>query len=345
MAKLSPKSAARKLLDLHVAHEMKIIEAEPLAAWLEKEVDHLWSTLAQVKLAEFIPPEVIVGAIERNVIEREIPGAVAEIAGEGAASLFSADFHLKTVAGKIISTKQITEFIDKGLELKDQREALMEKVIHQPIYAQLVSDLMYRGIVRYIYDDNVLSKKIPGVSSILKFSTKMVNKTVPKLEGAVEDNVKAFIADNIALLLRQSQSFLSEALTDEELKDMFLGVWAVLEGKELGGLQKGMDTIDLTEFVVLGYEFWKKFRKTEYFSLCCQHVVSDIYEKYGDEPVGAFLSDFAIDQSFVMNEFKAFSPSILSSLKSSGHIEALIRRRLEPFYLTEDVAEILSRLS
>lgn len=345
MATLSPKKAAKKMLELHVAEEMKAIQAEPLSVWVENEIKELWQTLADVTLADFITAETIMGAIQRNVIDREIPGAVAEIAGEGAASLFNAEFHLKTTAGEIISTRQVTEFIDKGLELKDQREAFMAKVIHQPIYSQLVSDLMYRGIVRYIYKDNVLSKKIPGVSSMLKFGTKMVNKTVPKLEGAVEDNVKAFIAENTSSLLKQSQSFLSETLTDEELKDIFLGVWTALEPKELGDLQNGMDTIDLSEFVVLGYEFWKKFRKTEYFSLCCQHVVHDLYEKYGNEPVIALLDDFAIDQNFILKEFNAFAPDILQSLSKSGFSEDLVRRRLEPFYESEALLAVLAQLS
>jgi hypothetical protein len=345
MAKPTPKTVARKLLDMHVAQEMKALDAEPLGKWLEVELPQLWQAFDQVKLSDFVSPETVIAAIRRNAIEPEIPGAVAEIAGEAAASLFTAEFHLNTTAGEIISTRQVTEFIDKGLELKEQREALVAKVIHQPIYSQLVSDLMYRGIVRYIYDENVLSKKIPGVSSMLKFSTRMVNKTVPRLEGAVEENVKAFIADNISVLLRQSQSFLSQALTDEEIKEMCLGVWAALESRQLGDLQSGMDSIDLTEFVVLGYEFWKKFRKSGYFAACFTHVVDQLYGKYGSEPVSVLLNDFAIDQAFVQREFNAFGPDIIKTLKDTGLIEALVRRRLEGFYAQPEVEALLGTLA
>lgn len=344
MSKLSPKQAANKLLENHVAFEMDAFNAQSLTEWVEETLKDVWMHFDKTPLEAFVSAKTIIEGIQRNVVEREIPGAVAEVAGEGAASLFSADFHLQMKVNELVSTRQVEELIDKTLELKEHREAFMAKVVHQPIYADLVSDLMYRGIVRYIYDENVFSKKIPGVSSMLKFSTKMVNKTVPKLEGAVEENVKAFIADNISMLLRQSQSFLSETLTDEELKNIFLDIWQGVEGRELGELQSGIDTIDLTEFVVLGYEFWKSFRETEYFITCCRHIVDYLYEKYGAEPVSVLLSDFSVTPESILDEVSAFMPDILDSLKLSGFIESLIRQRLGAFYQSVGALDTLAEI-
>ena len=339
------EKVARELLERHLSHELARFEESDMKSWLQEVLQMLWKEYETITLSQLVPAKNVMATIRLNVIEREIPGAVAEIAGESAASLFNADFHLQTLVEDIISSRQIEEFVDKTLELKDHREAFMEKVIQQPIYAELVSDLMYRGIVRYIYEENVISKKIPAVSSMLKFSTKMVNKTVPKLEGAVEDSVKSFIGDNIQMLLSQSQSFLSEALTEQELKEILQDIWLGIESKELGELQSGIDSIDLTEFVVLGYEFWKSFRTTEYFEASCQHIVDHIYKKYGEEPLVSLLEDFGVTPEGLLTEISIYMPEVLDVLKSSGFIETVLRKRLESFYFASDTQAYLTTVT
>jgi hypothetical protein len=285
-------------------------------------------------LNQVVPSENVMQSIKSNVIVREIPGAVAEIAGEGASSLFSAEFHRKTTVDTIISGRQVEEWIDKTLELKEHREALMEKMLQQPVYGQMIADVMYQGIVRYIYEDNLLTKKVPAISSVLKLGTKMVNKTVPNLESAVEDNVKAYISENISSLIKHSQTFLEDSLDAEQLKEVVLDIWSGIETKQLGELQDGIDNIDLSEFVVLGYEFWKTFRETDYFLACCQHIVDHIYEKYGDQPAAAILSDFGASPEIAYQQIEGYLPDTLASLKQVGFIEQLIRQRLEGFYLS-----------
>jgi hypothetical protein len=74
-------------------------------------------------------------------------------------------------------------------------------------------------------------------------------------------------------------------------------------------------------------------------------VVDELYVKYGDEPVSVLLNDFAVDPAFVLREFNAFGPDVISALKKSGLIEAVVRRRLEAFYSRPEVADLLGSLS
>lgn len=332
MAKAATKKKANALLELHIQHELDQFEEKPFLEWADAELEIVWQAVADTKLNDWVNQDSIMAGIQRNVIDREIPGAVAEIAGEGAAGLFDADFHLDTQIQDIMNLKQFEEFVDKALELEIPRDAFLNNLIQQPVYGELVSDLIYRAIVRYIAEDNALSKKVPAVKKMVSFSTKMVNKTLPKLEGAVEQNIKTFIANNMGTLLSQSQEFLSNSLTDEQLKDISLSLWQSVEDREMAELQKGIDAIDLSEFVVLGYEFWLKFRQSEYFVQCCEHVVNHIYEKYGDEALSELLSDFGVTPESVLKEITEYCPKVITSLKESGILEGVLRRRLTPFY-------------
>lgn len=342
--KVSPVATdlSKQLLELHVAHELSLFDAPKCISWVKEELEIQWPSLADVSLVQLVGAEQVKEVIVRNVVTNEIPGAVTEIAGEAASALFTSEVHRSTLLKSVMSAAQFEEFVDKLLDLPEPRKQGIDHVIDLPIYRELISGVLYQAIVRYIYEANVFSKNVPGVSSMLKFGKRMIDKTAPKLEGAVEESVKTYIADNLAFLVGVSKEFLENSLTDQDLKDSALELWDVLESKSLGEFQEGMDSVDLSEFVVLGYEFWLVFRTTDYFKNCYELVVDYFFEKYGEQSIQALLDDLGITPDKIMREVDAFAPLILSRLKESGQIEAILRRRLTSFYRSSDALSLLS---
>ncbi|MFD2231086.1 hypothetical protein [Alkalimarinus sediminis] len=341
---LSPEDIASHLLELHVQHEMAALNDTTFIKWLEEESETIFTWLKTVKLNQLVTQQSINETIHANVVEREIPGSIAEVAGEAATKLFTSDQHKNTLLNEIMTTQEVEEFVDKALELQEQRREGLNRIIDLPIYTDLISGVLYQAIVRYIYDNNVLSKKVPGVASMLKFGSSVISKTVPKLEGAVEDNVKSYISNNLGLIITESKSFLENNMTDEELKTSAMDLWDFVESKSLGELQTGIDSMDLSEFVVLGYEFWLRFRKSEYFKQSYELIVAYFYEKYGNAKLSVLFDDFLVTPERVKEEAERFAPKILAKLKKSGQLEGLIRRRLESFYNSDTALKYLAKM-
>ncbi len=112
-------------------------------------------------------------------------------------------------------------------------------------------------------------------------------------------------------------------------------IWDRFSNKPLGDLLKGMDSLDLSDFVVLGYEFWLRFRKTEYFKECYELVIDYFFEKYGDEDMAILLEDFNITHDRAIEEVKLFAPQALKVFRESGRLEAMLRKRLGSFYQSD----------
>ncbi len=346
--KLSPaaelaKEQANKLLELHVAHELEALAPDAFVAWLRPELELQLEQVTALSLDQFVNAEEVKQVIVRNVVDNEIPGAIAELAGEGATRLFSSDMHKNTALNEIVATEQFSEFIDKLLELPQQRKDGINHLIELPIYQDLISGVLYQAILRYIYEENILSKNVPGVASMLKFGKRMIDKSAPKLEGAVEDSVRTYIASNLVFLLQESKEFLENSLTEEDIKVSAMELWDAIEGKTMSEFQQGMDSIDLSEFVVLGYEFWKSFRKSAYFKDSYELIVDYFFEVYGSSPLSVLLDDFEISSDQIMNEVEAFAPKVLNTLKESGQIEGFLRRRLEGFYFSKPALNCLNK--
>jgi hypothetical protein len=340
---LSPEDIANNLLELHVKHEMAALNTTTLMSWFKEESDTVFEWLRTVKINQLVTQKSVNETIQRNVVEREIPGSIAEIAGEAATKLFTSEQHKNTILNEIITTHEIEEFVDKALELEEQRKDGLDRIIDLPIYTDLISGVLYQAIVNYIYENNVFSKKVPGVASMLKFGSSVISKTIPKLEGAVEDNVRSYISNNLGLIITESKLFLENNMTDEELKTSTMDLWDFVEGKSLGELQTGIDSLDLSEFVVLGYEFWLRFRKSEYFKNCYELIVEYFFDKYGENDLSMLFDDFMMTPERIVEEAERFTPQLLETLKESGQLEGLVRRRLENFYTSSAAIKCLGK--
>lgn len=335
------RALAERLLEMHVQHELESLKDQPLFDWVSQEVGALFTWAESVKLSQVVSATQIKATIKQNVVENEIPAAVAEIAGEATAHLTSAPLQTETPLKRIISRRQFEELLDKLIELRESRERSLEHLLELPVYRDLINGVVYKALVRYLTDNNLLARNVPGVSKMIRISKDFVSKRAPGLEGVVEDNVRQYISRNMGFLVRESKVVLNASLTDEQLRQSAMDIWDQLEDKPVKDFLQGMDNMDLFELVSLGYDFWLAFRKTPYFRHCYELVVDYIYEKYGNEPLSTLWEEFGLTNEAVLEESRRFLPRLLKACRREGHLEALVRRRLEPFYLSEAVLKEL----
>lgn len=336
---------ATQCLELHVAYELQTFTPEKFLDWLNEELAEQFTFLHSVRLNQLVSAEQVKDVIARNVVENVIPGTITELAGDAASALFSSEVHRSTALNEILSSQQYEEFVDKLLDLKEQRRSGIDHLIELPIYQELISGVLYQAILRYIYEENLLSKSIPGVSSMLKLGKRMIDKTAPSLEGAVEESVRSYIEGNLGFLLRESKAFLENSLTEEDIKASALELWDALENKTLGEFQEGMNSLDLSEFVVLGYEFWQRFRKRPYFRSSMDLVVDFVFERLGDMPLDVLCEELMLSPERLRAEANAFAPRILEVLRENGQLESFIRRRLSGFYQSAEAQDLFCSLS
>lgn len=336
---------ADALLEQHVKHELASLKGKSLRRFLEQEVDELFEYANRVTLGRLTSAEQVMGLIQRIVVDMELDAGIPELAADMATKVLNAEVQKETPLRDIITREQATGFLEEALELKQQRERVISEIMSHPVYQELVSNLVYQGVVNYLYEDNVITKSVPGVGSVMKFGKRMANKAVPGLDESFERRFKAWLSDSLPGLISRSEQFLHKSLSDDELRDSVMAVWVSLEDRTIADLQEGLGDIQLQEFVVLGYEFWLQFRKTPYFEGCVRAVVTHLFELYGDRPIVDLLSDVGVNREVVMAEVDGYALPVIDVLREEGYLEALIRRRLKPFYKSAAARKILQQES
>jgi hypothetical protein len=72
-------------------------------------------------------------------------------------------------------------------------------------------------------------------------------------------------------------------------------------------------------------------------------VVTHLFELYGDRPLLDLLKDMGVDQDLVKTEIDGYFLPVIDALREEGYLEALVRRRLTPFYASAAARNILSQ--
>jgi len=341
MSKTAP-SLVDTLFEAHVKHEVAALKGAKLKKFLEQEVDELLGYAEKVPLGRLISPEQVMGVIKRIAVNMELDAGIPELAAEMAAEVLKAPVQADTTLGEILSREQASGFIEEALELRQQRERIISEIMAHPVYQELVSNVVYHGLVNYLYEDNLITRSVPGVGSVMKFGKKMANKAVPGLDETFERRIKAWLAESLPGLIVRSEQFLHRALTDDELRDSVMAAWVSLENQTIAELQDGLDEVELQEFVVLGYDFWLNFRKTAYFEGCARAVVEHLFAKYGDRPVMDLLNDIGVTREVIVTEIAELGLPIIDVLHKEGYMEALVRRRLGSFYKSAAAKKLLA---
>lgn len=334
---------ANTLLEQHVKHELASLKGAKLRRFLATEVDELFDYAGSITLNRLISPEQVMGVIQRIVIDMELAAGIPEMAGEMATEVLNAPVQRTSRLRDIITREQVSGFLEQALELRRQRERVISKIMAHPVYQELVSNLVYQGVMKYLYEDNLVTKSVPGVGSMMKFGKRMANKAMPGLDESFERGFKTWLADSLPGLIARSEQFLHRALTDDELRDSVMAAWVAVEDRTMEELHEGLGEVQLQEFVVLGYEFWLQFRKTTYFEGCARAVVEHLFAMYGDRPVIELLGEVGVDHDLVMAEVDALAVPVIDVLREEGYLEAVIRRRLEPFYRSAAAKKLLQQ--
>lgn len=336
---LSPKAQA--LLDAQVAYILSRLQTTALANTLENEIDMILANAPKLTLHDCVNAQMIKETVYNYAIELDLGGGVFDIMGDVARSVHSHVVHQQTTINDILSDRHFEQILDKILELKAVREYLVHELVINPVYASLVSDVMYYGLRDYLLEQSVGGKKnLQRVGALVSWGKELITRLPPELEQMLELNLRQYIQKNISLILAESQSFLTH-INPDTLRNNILDVWDDVKQHRISTYQQLVTSLDVEELIVLSYEFWRDFRKTDYFKVLLDAGIDAFFRLYGTTTLDVLLEEVGVTRTMLIADALRFAPPIVQMMQEKNLLEPLVRQHLEPFYGSEIVQQIL----
>ncbi len=331
---------ARALFEAHVKHELAALGGDAVLRTLAEEVGKAFDWLGTVTLNQIATRAQIVAVIDRYAIQFRIGGGITELAGEMSNAVFSSTRSEETRVDEILPPSLFEEFAEKIVALDSARREAIHLVTQSNAYGAFVTRVLKRGIVDFVF--RPLDKAQSGDSLFANLARRVPPTVLRDLEERIAARLERYLEIHRERIAHDSEEYMLEALDERAIRTVADDVWESVAPMRLSDAFAFITSHDLEDFVVLGYEFWLKYRKTRYFRELSTELVGFFFDKYGDGSVADLVSDMGVSREMLVGEIQTFVGPVLAEAVTTGFLESRIRARLAPFYASSGVSKLLS---
>ena len=331
-------SVAEALLEAHVQHELGRLTGDQLEAGIREGTAAVVKWLEDVTVNDVLAREQILDSIQRYVIDLKVSGGITELAGEMSNVVFSSASAKATRIDEILSAEAYEDFADKISALDSIQRTILGYVTRTAAFRTLASRLVLRTAADLAFRGGDTGR-VGWVKARLSAA---IESRFPGMEhqlGAVVSRLGEVLGEKLAHDLNRR---LLDVLDVEWLRLMADEIWDDISRKPIADSGLLISEQDLEDFVVLGYEVWSRFRKTDYFRAVSFEIVDRLFEKYGEESLLSVIHDMGVTEQMIAHELITFLRPLFTEAHRSGFLEAQIRAKLEPFYRSGVVTKLLT---
>ena len=320
------------MLDAHVQFEVQRYAPENLERTVREEVLALLEWLEDVNLNAVLSPAQVLAGIRRTVIEGPVTDELVAAVKQSVLTAYAYLEEDETQVDEILPRELFDQGVDLLIEMEDLRRHITHQLVTSSVYSMLISNVLYHGIKDFLLTENVLARKIPGASSLIKLGQKSLNSAAPQLEGNIDKQLIKFINGNLQTTIADSEKFLDQALDAKTMTKLGGEIWDANSEEEMAELTNYVDGDDLETIVHIGHAFWLHYRQTEFFYALVEAVVNDLFERYGERSIPSLLDEVGITEAMIVREVHAWAGPGIETARATGYLAARIRAHLSAFY-------------
>lgn len=329
------------LLAAHTKHNMQYFSSENLKSTISRSLDELYQWLEYVTLEEILSVEEVNDWIQRNLIERPPTKAQHRFWKKMAQQVYDVVKQSQAVVGDLISKQEITRISNLMISMEEMRHEIIFQTVNGVIYSMVATDMLYHGIRNFIVSENFFTRKVPGISSLVKIGQDLINMAAPELEENIEQKLTQFIQNNIRGIISQSESFLNQALNDTFLKKISTSIQATLVKQKIAQACDYIYEDHIREGAEIIFDTWLPFRTTPFYTQLCQAVVQSFFDQYGGQKMDKIIMDLGITKEVFADELYIISTHLFAKKQVHGLLTKIIKENLKSFYQSEAAEKII----
>lgn len=321
-----------QLLEAHVAFEVARWSGERLDETVSEHAGAVRRWLDGVTVAEVAPAEATAGTLGRVVAGLDLSDALLEAVADVVAAGHEVLTTFDAPVAELVDGADYDALVGLLADDRSVRDAVIAAVTASKGYRKLVSHVLYQGVKGYLLTENVVARKLPGASTLVKFGQKTMSAAAPNLEAGVDRRLTAFVEANLSETLRESRRYLEATLTPDLLAEMADEVWTTLADRPVGEIIGVADPEGTREVVVAVGPVIRRWQDEGVIAELVESVALGALEQHAERPVGEVLESLGVDvETVVAGVVEGLRPA-LEHAHESGLLEDRVRAHLEPFY-------------
>ncbi|MFB7879186.1 MULTISPECIES: hypothetical protein [unclassified Nocardia] len=241
--------------------------------------------------------------------------------------------------GDVVDREPVEALLEKIFGMHQAQERILDRLTESPLVATVASRFVDKLIGDFMQANRERAEKIPGVSSLMSLGQSAANRA----KKVADSTFVGDLAGKGALFaLKRTNNAIRDMLRDAPVHSAAMEFWDLHADEPVAGLREYLTQKDLNELVQICYEIAVTTREKEYFGLLVRECVEVFYQKYSGHTLSAMLPELGLTAEDISTEILRYGPAVIEAAKRNGVLAGLIRERLEPFFLSDQVLAILT---
>lgn len=337
---LSPsEQLAQALLLEQVRYFKQQLAGEHSPEYLQHITHLIFNTSQHLTLGQVVSLEQLQDVVKRYALEMQLGAGLLEFIGEIAQKIYLYTLQSTATVNDLVSDYQFEIWLSKFLELDNVRVYLNQFLKSSPAIRQLCQFIA----------TTVLQNKLPVLFTTLNSKSQLPERAgsewkrkLRQFSSIQQQRLEQKLEDYLAEFIQQQLAGLS-ILSNEDLEILIRDIWDDVKEKTIYQYASQLKPIDIEEFFVLIYEYWKELRQSPLMQNLILHGVEVFYRFYEDETLQDLLFGVGLTEQDIQTEALRFYPKAIQALDEQNLLEPLIFNLLKPFYLRSDTLNVISK--
>lgn len=318
---------ADRILDALVRHLETQLAPEHLDQWLEQELDVLLAQAATVRLGEVVSAEQVSITAHKYAVRMELGGGIPELVGDLVERLYEHGIQDERRIGEVVEEDTITALLDKILEVPLSRRGI-GWLSRNPVLLALLAGGAQLGVKTWLHQG------IPdSVRSLLE------QRLSPRWRASLELRLQEWLIERVRALMADPWLYSDDNIAS--LRELIVVAWQDFAERPVTELRDLLGSEDIQELFVIGYDFWRQFRHSDYFATLLDTAIGTFFDTYAETTLADLIGEVGLHRDDLLDDARRFAPPVVALLRERGVLDAWLRRHLEPFFLKEETLALL----
>jgi hypothetical protein len=331
---------ADKLLDAQVAWAVDLLSGDQVSDLVARDVDDLLAVAGALRLDAVVDPDEVKRVARRLVATLPSSAAAGELV-RGATTVIYEGPEEPFAIGDLVAREQVEALVDEVLGATHLAKDALDQLAESPLVATVASRFVGRLVGEVLQANQAVADKIPGLGSLMSFGTSAASKVM----GAADKQFEALLGDtagkSATFAVRRLNKIVLETLQDPTTRAAVMQVWDLYSDQQVGALSEYADQDDVHRFVSVIQQIVATGATSDQAAGLTDALVDAFFGVYGEYPLTTLLDELEVSRDDLVADAQSFATTALAAAHEKGQLEELVRARLEPFFRSPAVAEIL----
>lgn len=329
---------AAALLEAHSQHLLAQVNSENLPATLTREVNAFldWSSVTPINRVISVE-RLQTFAVDYVLNQAPTEGLRLQIVTLAQAA-FNSPLNSQTYVHQLIEHKNYLAIVEKIASHDTLKKDIIHAAIANPVYAKLLSDVVFHALSDYLLHENPLAKKVPGMSSLMKMGKGLMESTGGN--GAIESAIRSYLHKNMQSIVDLSEKVLIRTLDAKQIHHVAEQMWHKIRAEPLSTSQQYLNNSDIEFASQVGIDVWNHLRQTPYMQALLKELIAVWFNTFAHKDGLTLLADVNITREILLKEAQLFAEPVVVEMLQSGFLAERVTAQLTEFYSLDVVSQI-----